>query len=405
MKISKLYVNNFRSLVDFSVDEFDATTIFYGQNNAGKSNILRILELIFERKVQSSDNEFTDAKNFYEGVIRGFSNNFFNNDKSLEINFSVSVELLKSETKIKDVINKLFKKWPEVLKFSIEGKIINSLQENDLAEIQTNAIKVNDVIIYEARQNTISYFPTLQSKEGKNIGELSIAFSHFIDPLNDCVYIIGSNRETHPTQFNNDLLASFTPADFKKSLYSLYLNETKHLDFEEISSIYNSEPFSFGSLSFSHHNGELEIMIKNDGIRLPIKHLGSGAEQILFVIACIVYSKSRILGIEELEQNLSPKLQSLALLKIQSMIGRNLDQIILSSHSSVFAKTRSSQAIYLIERKDLKTVVSERLNKKYGKKLKSHLIDTVLPLDTYTEEEYKRNFEEVSKIAEDRFKM
>jgi len=274
MKISKLYVNNFRSLVDFRVDEFDSTTIFYGQNNAGKSNILKILELIFKRKVQYAEGDFTDPKNFYEGVIRGFSNNFFNNNKNLTIDFSVNVELSKSETVIKDVINKLFKKWPTELTISIEGKITNSIRGEDLAEIQTNRIKVNDVTIYEADLKSISFFPTLQTKEAKNLGELSIAFSHFINPLNDSVYVIGSNRETHPTQFNNELLTSFTPADFKKSLYSLYLNETKHTAFEEISSIYNDEPFSFGTLSFSSHNDELEIMIKNDGIRLPIKHLG-----------------------------------------------------------------------------------------------------------------------------------
>lgn len=405
MKISKLYVNNFRSLVDFKVDEFDSTTIFYGQNNAGKSNILKILEIIFKRKVQYSDPEFTPPKNFYEGVIRGFSNNFFNNDDDLVIDFIVDVKISKGETEIKEIINKLFKKWPEELIFSIEGKISNSQHGDDFAEMQANRIKVNNILIYEVDSKSISYFPTLKTKEAKNTGDLGTAFSHFINPLNDCVYIIGSNRETHPTVFNSEFLDSFTPNDFKKSLYSLYLNEKKHYLFEEVNSIFNKDPFSFGELSFSMHKNELEIMIKNEGVRLPIKHLGSGVEQILFIVACLVYSRGKIICIEELEQNLSPRLQNLALIKIQSMIGKNLDQLILSSHSSVFAKTKLSQAIYLIERKELKTYISEKLHKKYGVKMKDHFIDTALPYDTYSEEELKKNIEEVNKLTEERFKM
>ena len=183
------------------------------------------------------------------------------------------------------------------------------------------------------------------------------------------------------------------------------MNEKKHTIFEEINSIFNEEPFKYGTLSFSIHNDELEIMIKNDGVRLPIKHLGSGVEQILFIIACLVFTKSRIICIEELEQNLAPRLQNLALIKIQSMINKNLDQLILSSHSSVFSNSKLSNTIYLIERKSLKTFVSEKMEKKLGKKMKKHLIDTALPNDTYTDEELKKNFEEVSKIAEKRFKM
>jgi predicted ATP-dependent endonuclease of OLD family len=405
MKINKLHINNFRSLVDFKVDEFDSTTIFYGENNAGKSNILKILELIFKRKVQYSDNDFTTPKNFYEGVVRGFSNNFFNNDEKNIIDFLVEVKLLKCETEVQDTINKLFKTWPDELIFSIEGKILNSPHGEDFAEMQTNKIKVNGISIYEFDSKTIKFFPTLQKGETKNEGLFSNAFSHLVNPLNDCVYIIGSNRETHPTPFNTEFSTSISPSDFKKFLYNLYLNEKKHTVFEEINSIFNSEPFKYGTLSFSIHNEELEIMIKNDGVRLPIKHLGSGVEQILFIIACLVSTKSRIICIEELEQNLAPRMQNLALIKIQSMISKNLDQLILSSHSSVFLNTKLSNAIYYIERKNLKTFVSEKKGGKLGKKMKQHLIDTALPYDTYTEDELKRNIEEVNKLTEKRFKM
>ena len=113
MKIEKLHINNFRSLVKFQVDDFATTTIFYGANNAGKSNILKALEYIFQRKVQYEKGNYTAPINFYEGVIKDFSYNFFNNDKNLIIDFSVAISIFKSDTEIKDSIINLFKKWPD----------------------------------------------------------------------------------------------------------------------------------------------------------------------------------------------------------------------------------------------------------------------------------------------------
>lgn len=404
MKIEKFYINNFRSLINFKVDNLATTTIFYGLNNAGKSNILKALEFIFQRKVQSEKGDFTNPINFYEGVIKGFSNNFFNNDKKLIIDFSVDIIISKDETVIKNTITSLFKKWPNNLKFSIDGIITNSKYGDDFAEIQTKCIKVNDVIIYEFNSQSIKYFPTLQEKVGKNPSDFSDAFSHFINPLNDCVYIISSVRQTHATDFDNELLLDFSPSDLKKSLYSLYLTEKTHSIFEEINSVFNKEPFSFGNISFANINGELELMIKNDNVRLPIKHLGSGVEQILSIITSLICKKSKIICIEELEQNLSPRLQNLALRKIQTMIGKSLDQLILSSHSSVFNNEKLSDAIFLIEKEKGKTVIGEKRNKKIGAKMKKHFIDTAFPNDTYTDEELEENYNLVAKITEDLFK-
>ena len=404
MKIEKFHINNFRSLVNFKVDDLATTTIFYGENNAGKSNILKALEFIFQRKVQFEKGDFTEPINFYEGVIKGFSNNFFNNDKTHEIDFSVDITISTNETIIKDIIKPLFKKWTNNLKFSIDGIITNSKYRDDFAEIQTKYIKVNNVIIYEFNSQSIKYFPTLQGKVEKTSSNFSEAFSYFINSLNDCVYIISSTRQTNVTNFDNNLLQEFSPSDLKKSLYSLYLTEKTHSIFEEINSVFNKEPFCFGTISFANINGVLELMIKNDNVRLPIKHLGSGVEQILSIIASLICKKSKIVCIEELEQNLSPRLQNFALRKIQSMIGEFLDQLILSSHSSVFNNEKLSDAIYLIEKEKGKTVIGEKRNKKIGAKMKKHFIDTVFPNDTYTDEELKKNYELVAKLTESLFK-
>lgn len=403
MTIENFYINNFRSLVDFKTESFDTTTVFFGENNAGKSNILKALQIIFQRKPQDSEGSLTSPVNFYSGIIEDFSHDFFNNNTTLSIDFSVKLSVMLDELDIDSKVISLFKDFPEEVFFYINGKIVDSKLGDNFAEIKTSLIKVNDTIIYNTTADIFNYFETIETEVEQS--ELSEAFTKLVDPLNDCVYIIESGRNTKKTEFNNDLIQSFDPEDFKSSIYSLSLDEKMHGTFEEINAVFNSFPFSFGEISFARINSDLEIMIKNVGIRLPLKSLGSGVEQILFIIASLIFQKHKIVCIEELEQNLSPKLQNLALRKIQSMIGSHCEQLIISSHSSVFAKQKLSKAIYLIEKKDMKTIVSELHKTKPGEKIKKHFIDAALPYDTYTEEELDRNFSEIKKLTEDRFKM
>ncbi len=401
MKITKFYINKFRSLVNFKVDKLDATTIFYGENNAGKSNILKALEIIFKRKSLFEGNELTLPKIFYEGFIDDFSYNFYNNEEISKIDFLVEVIIKKSDLDIKNTIKSLFKVWPEELKFTFEGIFLSTSLSDDLAEMQTNEIKVNNVTIYKNDSGSIKMFGSLLKKDNTNASELSEAFAHFLDIFNDCVYIIGKNRYAPPTEFNNNLINEFSTKEFTSSLYSLSLDDKKYKIFDEINSVFNEFPFSFGKISFARIEDQLELMIKKDEIRLPIKYLGSGVEQILFILTSIIYTKRKIVCIEELEQNLSPKLQNLALRKLQTLIDKNLSQIILSSHSSVFSKVKLSDAIYLIEKEKTKTIVAEKLAEKYGNKLKKHFVDSAPPIDTYT----KEDFEEAQELAEKRFKM
>src|SRR3990170_7932040 len=102
MKIISFYINNYRSLVDFKITDFDDTTIFYGENNAGKSNVLSALSIIFQRKKKRTSEE---KQNFYEGIIEGFSNNFFGN-KTNEIDFMVELEVNRDELDLVELLQK-----------------------------------------------------------------------------------------------------------------------------------------------------------------------------------------------------------------------------------------------------------------------------------------------------------
>lgn len=411
MQITKFEITNYRSLIDFKADVFSSTTIFYGLNNAGKSNILSALNVIFKRKIQydpNVDGGVTAPINFYTGLIPDFKINFFNQDDSLTIKFAIELQVRKNELEIGADIEPLIKKWPETLKFLIEGTIIKSSYGNGLAEIITNSIKLEDIVIYNPSNSAGYYFPTLLKKDPAKIGALSKAFTVMMDRFNDCVHIIRSERDMHQVRYSHKLTFDNIPLNpemFKHFLHSLYLSEKKHHVFEEIDEMFSSEPFGFGKISFAKENDHLDVMIKEREIRLPIKALGSGVLQILYIITEIACHPNKIVCIEEIEQNLSPKLQNQALKKIQSLLGKKVDQIIISSHSSVFIAQGLSEAIYIIKKEGNKTVVDEVQTKTIGPKVKKHIVHATVVPGTYTDKaDYEKYLTpEVKKAAEDRF--
>jgi AAA15 family ATPase/GTPase len=407
MKIKSLEVEGFRSLKDFNVPEFEDTTVFYGENNAGKSNVLNILSSIFVRKSKLDNYKLTDKENFYEGVIDGFSNNFFNNRYDNPIDFKVIVSTEKGQLSFDTEISKLDDK--DQHEITIAGKFNSVDGYPDLAEIVVNSISLDSKPIYQNNISAVTYFPGI-AKPKTSPASLEAAFTKLMDPLNDCIYIIGSDRDMHDVAFETSADRTITAKNFKQFLHSLYLSTKEHHIFEEIDNVFASEPFNFGSISFAKDKNGLEIMIKKNNVRLPIKHIGSGVLQTLFILTSIIYQKKKIVCIEELEQNLSPKKQIQALKKIKQIIKESkgkltsLDQIILSSHSSVYAKPKIG-AIYVLEKEEDITVISKKITKDFNNELSKHLAashpsfpaEEYLDSDAWTDDKFKEMVEFVEK--------
>jgi predicted ATPase len=396
MRIKRFGISKYRSLCEFSVPEFEPTTVFFGENNVGKSNILNALYMIFKRKRVAADEpgKLSQPKNFYSGIIEKFSNNFYNNESD-DITFNVELSVDNSELTIEDGLRKKLIKGKANIDSSIifEGNISRSNLGKEYAEIFLTKVIFNGITIYQHENHGIAYFPSID-KTGKNQSALAETFSKLVEPFNDCVAIIESSRDMLPTKFNEDEICELiTPSNFKHFLHDLYMSEDGNETFEEINRVFSSDPFKFGSISFSKDHDDLEIMIKNNGIRLPIKHIGSGVLQSLYVIARAIQTKGRILCVEELEQNLSPSNQYKLIAKLKSMIQdkspQGIDQLIISSHSTVYAKPKLG-AIYLLEMQKHKTIRKEKVEKQLNVKMKEHLLLAALPPKTYDDKEWQK---------------
>lgn len=83
MKIKRLYVNNYKSLVDFELLEPNPFSVFVGPNAAGKSNVFEALEFLsYAKDLNLADMLFEGAKNY---LNKKLSNIVINNDNAFDV--------------------------------------------------------------------------------------------------------------------------------------------------------------------------------------------------------------------------------------------------------------------------------------------------------------------------------
>lgn len=132
MKILKLKINNFRNLSDIEVDFHPDVTFLVGENNLGKSNLLDLLDIIFNKKHFSEDD-------------------FFDKEKPIEIEISLKLEDVEKgifedcfDPKQNDIVNirviqessdediKYFCKYIEEVIHPLDIKCINFIKYDSL---------------------------------------------------------------------------------------------------------------------------------------------------------------------------------------------------------------------------------------------------------------------------------
>lgn len=354
MKISKIVIENYTSFSKSPVESLLDINMIYGYNNSGKSNLLKFIELLFRRKIRVESIRLDtdeliqreELGDFWTGIIQNEKYMFRNNEREKDIKFKVVIELLKRE------LVELYKLYPDFNKeyggdisMELNGKI-TARGEKD-AEIVLELVKVKDRIVFSQDNFKNLYFQeSMTSLKGNQK-----AFNSLMGLLNDSVLLIDSDRyfiaETEDEQ-NSTILTAKT---FKNWLFSLSLNPEKYNNFMNfISFVKNfepslpahfqkSNPLKNFDVSFARFEGKIQLMLTNSFNRLPLDSFGTGIQQIIYILAKIFEAKPKIVLIEEIELNLSPKyqcelIQHFLLKFIQK--GKILDQLFFTTHSPLF---------------------------------------------------------------------
>jgi predicted ATPase len=366
MYISSFSISGYRSLKEVKITDMKPVCIFHGPNNSGKSNILSALETIFRRKLLIEETVVGDVTqpherqgSFWLGRITQFRDNFYGGGKE-DIAFEVSVTLSDTElTFLREILTQLHNSLGKLSKDGGHDKVLKlagriKYVDEDTADLVLERAVFNTThVVFEIdATGKRNFFPKL----AKLTAEQRLGFfEQLMNLVNDSFALVPSDRylttEIAGEEPKDGPALVFSSKTFKHWLFKLSLSRSGHAAFEEIKGMFAKDPFSIGEIGFSKESNEIEIMVKEPKVRLPIGRLGSGHQQFLYIIAMLVLNKGKMLGIEELEVNLSPEGQKMIFEKLKDHIykgGDLVSQIIITSHSDYF-QYRGDVRVYGVE--------------------------------------------------------
>jgi AAA15 family ATPase/GTPase len=367
MYISAFAISGYRSLKDVEIKGMLPICILHGLNNSGKSNILSAIETIFRRKLLVEETTTADVTthkregSFWQGRITDFAHNFYLNGK-VDITFSVSVTFSDGEVSfMKDVLTKLHPSLAHTGHnkiLTLDGRI-TYVDDNSADMVLEKTVFNKTHVVFEIdKEGKKSFFPGIKDLTPDK--QLSY-FEELMNLLADAFKVLPSDRYLTSEKLSEEPRPSPTSKTFKRWMFKLFLSKADYKTYEEIRDMFAKQPFSIGEVSFSQDGEEIDIMVKDTAVRLPIGRLGSGYQQMLYIIASLVLNKGKMLGVEELEINLSPTAQKMVFDKLKRHIYTDSDlvtQVIITSHSDYF-QGRQDVRCYGVEHNGQHTTVSK----------------------------------------------
>lgn len=402
MKIQKISIKNYRSLKDVEIFMEDILAIV-GQNNSGKSNILKALELFFGKNLKLVDLECFHNKNTFEPIEIVITFHCLNEweadvfDNFLEGEFLTIGRRISctdsSRFLIEDFIEKIVpeKKWLQ--QDEICGANINewwlvkeTLKIDDLdfsSDLGTSkpgvgVWKEKALNFTEKYQDSIEWISqTVINPTGlsdaikeclpeyqyivavKNVSEESNKQSTFGNLLKDIFDKMPEENEREILEKLEDIRIQLNRDSSGKRIEEInkvectlknFMNELMDCDIEIKMKIPQLENIYLGS----------QIYV-NDGIETSIESKGHGMQRFMILTILRTYlalkdeslevdnKKSKIFAIEEPELYLHPQSQR-TLNSLLKDISKGSDQVIYSTHSNLFVDISHFDDICIMKR-------------------------------------------------------
>ena len=318
MKIKRLYINNYKSLVDFELIEPNPFSVFVGPNAAGKSNIFEALEFLgFSDDLVLSNNIFGGHKN----LLNKFLLSKYEHEK--KISYQIKVILCSEIADTPDEID------------------IQARLSFEQAEGKIELIGINPRPLPDAEQGEFMY--KLKVKEGLFRKSFSRIFIKNLDLVK--IKTNGSDK------------LSIDAANLENVLFRILQDEAKQEEIIDWLQMLIPE-LDKVEVAKSDLSGDYFLRIFEKNLNEPIgKNLISdGTYNILALLTAVYQSdEPQFLCIEEPENGLNPYV-------IRELVGffRQLCEekghyIWLNTHSPSLVKELQPKELILINKKDGKT--------------------------------------------------
>lgn len=350
MKLKKIEIKKYRNLDNITI-EFGDLTILIGRNDVGKSNIIKALDLFFNREESEDIKEISagGSVNLTKWNIRLKNYRIFPNQKSKTIELTGYIELNNEE------INKLF----PYDKISIMGS--GPLPRDETV----NPIIISEKVTVKKGKNAafeitsiktphISIYNSEKSEYLTNVGEGGYAYNSAqgsIVPI--LIELIKKKFLKTPAvrklEVENSGSAKAMPNGKNMPNEFLQYEKEEPLEKEEIYNQINKDMTKLFP-KYNRITSKTEDNGKKVNIhfgKFPSSSVGTGINQFFVNVFNLDSYENVIFGIEEPEIHLHPEAQREAFefLKEQS----EKKQIIMTTHSPIFTDCSEKTRLYLVK--------------------------------------------------------
>lgn len=355
MIIQSIDVKGFRSLSSVKVTSFGPVNIFYGENNAGKSNVLAALEIAF--RVERVEDFASPVAGFLRSELSNFIDNFYigaDGKRAEKIEINIRLGINENDLKKLSNFDKFIKEQNiyeagHLQRIQLEIEIMPT-SKNTAGKVLKKA-SVNNKLMYDVEKPEVQrFFPILSKKVTERQPPVEELFLHIIN----CYGVIHAERFLQEESLSETPVEQISVQKFKNWL--LRLSESRKEEYEifrRIAEWFNKEPFEYGLIRPIVEEGNVGLVVReNSNKELIIERFGTGVQQILLLLSSISCSRAKIIGIEEIELNLSPSLQNRTLSMLKEIVGSDqeeITQLFLTSHSMHLSK-RQDVVLYAVER-------------------------------------------------------
>ncbi|OPX04462.1 ATP-dependent endonuclease [Geobacillus sp. LEMMY01] len=399
MFVSDLYIKNFRSIKDIHVSFKEGKNILIGKNNAGKSNIIKALDLLLGEKLPSKSS--LDIKDFYavEREIKGNKKIDYANEMFIAVKLSGKVPDSNTFQEIKIIRQERFgiEYWA---KFENDKVIIHDQLKMDYDEFDPkrdlDKFEGTD-LCYWIRDKEEVIFYIYANRYGSDDEDMQFIHGMLVkDKKNEkyfrCFPTI--SKKLRDAFITSSILPAFRdPSNqlkitnwtwYGKLLKSLWDNKNKEVDeeikkqsemikkltdkvFEDTANDIKSklkELINYSYISFRMLPNEKDDIYKNvsiyinDGIESQLSEKGSGLQSAL-IIGLFSYYCSKLhkcnslLAVEEPELFLHPHARRMLSNKLDEFVSLDdnyKNQVIITTHSQEFIRNTEIENIIVVRK-------------------------------------------------------
>jgi putative ATP-dependent endonuclease of OLD family len=341
-RLKSITIENFRSVGEEPIEinfKDNCPTILLGENNAGKSNIIRAIELLFGE--------------FHPKYKKLDNYDYFKRDETNKITISSTVS---------GFVNKLNNRGTH---YNCGGFIFDSVKgsDNNFSSIQSengglynytsNVIREELLCVVVNAEQNLNYQLSYSSK----FTLLSKVTKAFHDKL-----ISDTERVEKLKGFFDSIQKTFLEVEE----FKIFSDNMSAIAGQMLSNMSHALQFDFSAYDPSNYFKTLKVHPSEDGETRAFEELGTGQQQILALSFAHAYAKSflgqgLIFVLDEPEAHLHPLAQKWLAKQMYQMAEDGL-QLIITTHSPYFINLQFLESLYLVSKKEQTYVTNTNSN-------------------------------------------